>query len=799
MTIESVVLNEIQKVRSQISGYSNILIKGDPDFDGFINSFDFGDEAKDIYMVLYKRLNDIHFRMLMLYNDKIVMNDYELKDSDGFDKAMNIGKQFLDAFLGGMFYDDIVEIDTVFSDLTDITNVTYQRRRGNIAIEFENQEKPVYLNMEAIKEKDHKHSFFSALADLIMNLSVVLNERDQMIDEDFEGVFELERNGEFEKVLIAVDNIIDNYKEDYEKFLLNFTKANALNETDRFTEAQRYINIASDLFHTMAGDRSEADTWNDYQCEYYAFVMSLRSDVNFNLGNYDKSLWEINDAFIIERDNDKKADYKESREEILDAFVENLGELDFHKRKVIFLERDLPLYKPETILPMRIDKLGDIMFPPSHPVEGELYVGHPFQPTCYYPVDGYEQMLFESQFVELNHLLQCLGATEIKSEHVKGSLVLKESESNSSDGYSSHKTQRGDGGNKVFTVDANRDVNRSNASYNEQNRMNRTELGKRLMSVQKFSPKKAPYIPEDLVWFHHNDTWQKLAQQRLQGELNYYELIISTNSVVVINEREKNRINSEYKSLISGGYRTAIYHTNAARGTERSTTSEQDVISAMTKEDTNEWKLIVNFAPVEELVSETISLDTDIHNTPVLETAEYSENELKYIDDIKFAIEDDGKIDDDERRMLERNQARYNISVEKAKELEDEVLKQNEYTAEELEFIEEVNFILDHDGDIDDGDRRILLRLASRLGIAEQRAKELEEGVLMSREASPEFTEQEQQYIEELNFCLEDGPNISRGGRRLLDKTMKSLGISEERASEIEEVIQAKYYDPEND
>ena len=73
------------------------------------------------------------------------------------------------------------------------------------------------------------------------------------------------------------------------------------------------------------------------------------------------------------------------------------------------------------------------------------------------------------------------------------------------------------------------------------------------------------------------------------------------------------------------------------------------------------------------------------------------------------------------------------------------------------------------------------------------------EGVLMSREASSEFTEQEQQYIEELNFCLEDGPNISRGGRRLLDKTMKSLGISEERASEIEEVIQAKYYDPEND
>ena len=62
----------------------------------------------------------------------------------------------------------------------------------------------------------------------------------------------------------------------------------------------------------------------------------------------------------------------------------------------------------------------------------------------------------------------------------------------------------------------------------------------------------------------------------------------------------------------------------------------------------------------------------------------------------------------------------------------------------------------------------------------------------MSREASPEFTEQEQQYIEELNFCLEEGPEISRSGRRLLDRTIKSLGISEERAAEIEEIVQAQ-------
>lgn len=63
------------------------------------------------------------------------------------------------------------------------------------------------------------------------------------------------------------------------------------------------------------------------------------------------------------------------------------------------------------------------------------------------------------------------------------------------------------------------------------------------------------------------------------------------------------------------------------------------------------------------------------------------------------------------------------------------------------------------------------------------------EGVLMSREASSEFTEQEQQYIEELNFCLEEGPEISRSARRLLDRVAESLDINEERSKEIERVI----------
>lgn len=41
-------------------------------------------------------------------------------------------------------------------------------------------------------------------------------------------------------------------------------------------------------------------------------------------------------------------------------------------------------------------------------------------------------------------------------------------------------------------------------------------------------------------------------------------------------------------------------------------------------------------------------------------------------------------------------------------------------------------------------------------------------------------------YLEEYKLCLEEGGSISANERRLLDKQRNRLGISEERAKEIE-------------
>lgn len=805
MTRREIILNEIQKVRNKFYKYNNIKFQNDDDFEGILKLFGLQNSKKDIYFFIYTKVDNVSYRFFVYYLNntysEIFTQDYELVGSSGFDHILSDASFFGKAFIQGATFGILrsktvqsVDFKNISVDTSEIYNVVFVK--GILSFMLKDNKGRVDLETKFIKEKENNNLFFQTLATLLKDISLELNKKDKEFNEAYTKILELFKEDKLSESLSIIDKYL---AKDNEDFTLHFYKAIALHDTEQPIEAQRHIELSLSLFQEIFGSLEESERWDDEIFSLYAELKDANSKINYELKNCERALWEVNDAYFLTRNTSDKAEYKESREEILNSFMGDISNLEFHKRRIIYIEKELPSFKPETILPLRIDRLESFVFPPSHPLKGELYVGHPLQPNYYYPLDEYEQLLFESQFVELNHLLQCLGASEIRSERIKGSLEFNESEMKSSNKSDAHFNQKVEGGNKLQSGNLERDLERKSSEEDEQYYKNRSEKGKRMVSIQRLTPQKAPYTPEGLVWYNHNETWQKLAQQRLQGGLNYYEMIISSNSVRVINEREKSKINSDYKMLISGGYKNAIVNSKGSKESEKKTETEKDIMNALNKEDTNEWKLIVDFAPVEELASETISLDTDIQNTPAIETAEYNENELKYIDDIKFAIEDDGIIDDDERRMLERNQARYKISEERAKELEDEVLKQNEYTAEELEFIEELNFILDHDGDIDDGDRRILLRLASRLDITELRAKELEEGVLMSREASTEFTEQEQEYIKELNFCLEEGPEISRSARRLLDRVVESLGISEERAREIEEEIQAKLCDSEND
>ena len=127
----------------------------------------------------------------------------------------------------------------------------------------------------------------------------------------------------------------------------------------------------------------------------------------------------------------------------------------------------------------------------------------------------------------------------------------------------------------------------------------------------------------------------------------------------------------------------------------------------------------VTFAPIN-------SLGNDTERTPLFtsSTPSFTSAELEYIENIKEFLEEDAEITPRERRMFDRIRTKLGISEERAKELEDSLLKQ-QLTEDEEEYLEMYREYMEK-GEITDKERRRLDKFASALGIEEDRIKEIE-------------------------------------------------------------------------
>lgn len=104
----------------------------------------------------------------------------------------------------------------------------------------------------------------------------------------------------------------------------------------------------------------------------------------------------------------------------------------------------------------------------------------------------------------------------------------------------------------------------------------------------------------------------------------------------------------------------------------------------------------------------------------------------------------------------------------------------SKYSEAEQEYLDELKACLEDDAEISPRERRLLERLRAKLGISEAQATELEASL-----SKPVLTEEEKEYLSEYQECVVDEV-ISDKERRLLDKLRNVMGISEERAKELE-------------
>lgn len=170
------------------------------------------------------------------------------------------------------------------------------------------------------------------------------------------------------------------------------------------------------------------------------------------------------------------------------------------------------------------------------------------------------------------------------------------------------------------------------------------------------------------------------------------------------------------------------------------------------------------------------SFDPNMLNTKLTAAKDDAQRAVNLENDAKFvALRDriNEQVREIEQLMSRKSQCVSNNSQN---------CSSHDNTGAEKEYLEELKACFADDNQISGRERRLLNRLRDSLGISEHRAKELEDSL------NKGLTDDEKEYLDALKDSLVDGV-ISDRERRLLDKLRNSLGISKDRAKELENSI----------
>lgn len=366
-------------------------------------------------------------------------------------------------------------------------------------------------------------------------------------------------------------------------------------------------------------------------------------------------------------------------------YAELFTQFDYKDRKAIYVApnyTDLSQQHVDVFTRYRLPKEIAQNLPVGHPVENQVYVGHPYLPDLYLPIETYQFAFVEDRVREFCEIAQALGATEITVEALN----------------TSHMSKNGSNRRNVSGGGSYGD-NSANGTYeNDREYSSVEEKYQALDFHQEYYPREQPHLPEKMVWYQHEPRWQRLYNQRLKGILTHEERI-ETRSSQVVSGNELTDIKAEVKSL---------FEMNG----EWTETMEEK----FTQEENAILSIKVKFAPLSELTGKAPAKAPKSADS-------MTPQEKEYLEEVKLTLED-GEIGPRERKSLERNRIRLGISETRATQLEATV-SAPQLTEGEKEYLEEVRATLE-DGEIGPRERKALERKRIRLGISEERAKQIE-------------------------------------------------------------------------
>jgi len=455
---------------------------------------------------------------------------------------------------------------------------------------------------------------------------------------------------------------------------------------ERDEEAFDYYNSFKEYFQQYS---EEEEDYNEV-ARYFYYIEAFGFQF---CGNYNDAYWAALNYQYLNEISD--GDYSNDKIECYNRYIENFNEIDPKDRRIITTSKTTQLFRSDHITLLNIDILPDITFPTTHPKLDHTYICHPYKTDTYLPIEDYDNELLYDRMSEFCYLLECLGATSTSTENIKGE---------SSDASSHANIQcNAEGKYKIISANASTEFDGRKKNFSQST----LKIGRN----QHFNPTKKPFVPENLVWFPHQIAWQRLVQQRMNGNLLNHSEYLSSSEQKIISNSEMVKINGELDALfasIKGGVEF---------NRERNIENNKEV----------EWRVNVTFKPMEEFNDDSYRYSAALPvNEPLqIEESITDDKEQQYMEEVRFMLDDNGVIDERERMMLDRMINVLGISPERAQQLEMLVSSENGLTKEEKEYLEKYKVFIEN-GEVSDRERQMLIRFANLLGISEERALELE-------------------------------------------------------------------------
>lgn len=387
----------------------------------------------------------------------------------------------------------------------------------------------------------------------IVGLYSIINGRaySEMSDQQFDQIHNPEFFGQVEQVI--------GLKRDEDRQKQTISKLN------KMIDDCRTLYTAGDYdkaLTTCQSAKSEFEISSDKNLK--SAIHELMGNIYEKLGDNLNARKEYAIAISNAQDVSAKVRLEKDFKRTEETFVKTFLNEDYQKRKFIMPVDNAQVLEPSAghINILDIKKIPNIEFRDGSPVVNQLYIGHPYIDKEYIPFEDSQFEILRERVGEFFELMQALGATKVD---VKSVVINKHEYSIESDTETGRNVSANPAkvvsklgmlpatvSNYLLKILPNDKV-KAGATYKKQENKSTTEVSLRELKInQVFHPTKKPFLPEGLIWYKHEPSWQQLYRQRLRGDLLQHTERISTKNNNLIQDSEISQIAKELGIILAG-------------------------------------------------------------------------------------------------------------------------------------------------------------------------------------------------------------------------------------------------------